>query len=451
MNKTTIPIKGMHCRSCEILIEDKLKELAGAKSVSISYKSGAAVIFSKQPIGHEAIRQKIEEAGYQVGVDAPKEWINTNPQIYTDLSVGLVVLLILYYLFSQFGLFNLSVGSLSNPSGLGVVLLIGLTAGFSSCMALVGGLILGVSARHSEKHPEATVIQKFRPHLFFNLGRIASYFLLGGLIGLVGKAFQLSGTTLGVLTILVGLVMLTVGLQLTELSPRLAGIKLTFPSSVSKFFGMKEHQDREYSHFNSALVGALTFFLPCGFTQAMQLYAMSTGSFIRGALIMGIFAIGTAPGLLGVGGLTSVIKGVFARRFFKFAGIVVIILAIFNLSNGFNLTGISAKFPTSSPKASNQADLNVTEEGGFQIVRMTQDSNGYHPNNFTIKNGIPVKWVVTSTSAGSCATSLSAPQVNISQFLKLGENDFEFMPKETGIISFSCSMGMYRGAFNVVD
>ena len=40
----------------------------------------------------------------------------------------------------------------------------------------------------------------------------------------------------------------------------------------------------------------------------MQLYAMSTGSPITGALTMGVFALGTAPGLLGVG-LTSIVKG----------------------------------------------------------------------------------------------------------------------------------------------
>ncbi|MEK7073994.1 MAG: cupredoxin domain-containing protein, partial [Patescibacteria group bacterium] len=35
--------------------------------------------------------------------------------------------------------------------------------------------------------------------------------------------------------------------------------------------------------------------------------------------------------------------------------------------------------------------------------------------------------------------------------LELGENIFEFTPKETGTIRFSCIMGMYTGSFNVVD
>ncbi len=443
----------MHCRSCEILIEDKLKEIPEIKSVQISYKKRLADIYSKKRLDLSAVNSKILEAGYEVGEDKPKSWITTNPEIYKDLTKCVIILAVLYFLLSRLGVFNLSAGSLSNPSSLIVVVLIGITAGFSSCMALVGGLILGISARHSEKHPEATPIQKFRPHLFFNIGRISSYFLLGGMIGLIGKAFQLSGPTLGVLTIVVGIVMLIVGLQLTELSPRLANVSFSLPGSISKFIGIKKHHEKEYSHTNSMMVGALTFFLPCGFTQAMQLYAMSTGNFWQGALVMGAFALGTAPGLLGVGGLTSVIKGAFARRFFKFAGIIVTILAILNISNGLNLTGLGSKlsFGNFSSAKNLGADTNVTTENGVQIVRMTQTGSGYQPNSFIVKKGIPVKWIVDSKDPNSCAASLFSQDLNIRKFLKPGENTFEFTPDKVGLIPFSCSMGMYRGSFTVVD
>ena len=69
----------------------------------------------------------------------------------------------------------------------------------------------------------------------------------------------------------------------------------------------------------------------------MQLYAVSSGGFIAGGLIMALFALGTAPGLLGLGGLTSFIKGKFSGIFFKVAGIVVIAFSLFNLNNAYNL------------------------------------------------------------------------------------------------------------------
>jgi plastocyanin domain-containing protein len=181
----------------------------------------------------------------------------------------------------------------------------------------------------------------------------------------------------------------------------------------------------------------------------MQLYAVSTGNFWSGALIMGTFALGTAPGLLGVGGLTSILQGSFAKKFFRFTGIVVFALAIVNISNGLNLIGWKIAFSGNS--TSNQVaddDPNVKTEGEVQVVRMDQLAGGYRPNNFTIKQGIPVKWVINS-KADTCASSISLPKLGIKKQLQPGENIIEFTPKDAGELRFSCLMGMYSGKFIV--
>lgn len=270
---------------------------------------------------------------------------------------------------------------------------------------------------------------------------------------MLGKAFQLSGATLGILTVIVGIVMLTVGLQLTELFPRLSNLSFTLPSGISKMFGIKNHEEKEYSHANSMLIGALTFFLPCGFTQAMQLFAMSTGNFFSGAMIMGAFALGTAPGLLSIGGITSVVRGPFARRFFKASGVLVVVLAFLNLSNGFSLTGLNLKLPVSDKTAEVSTPLFQQSDSpvGSQTVRMTQSANGYSPNSFTIKKGVPVKWIITSTDQSSCSSSIYSSALGIRSFLNAGQNEINFTPTQTGQISFTCSMGMYRGSFNVIN
>jgi hypothetical protein len=197
----------------------------------------------------------------------------------------------------------------------------------------------------------------------------------------------------------------------------------------------------------------MTFFLPCGFTQAMQIYAVSTGSFVQGGLIMGLFALGTAPGLLGIGGLTSVIKGIFAQRFFKFAGIVVIALAFFNINNGLNLTDWELGTVSSADTkavAAQSTDPNVKIENGVQVVRMTESSSGYAPSKFTIQQGIPVKWLIDAKDQYTCASTVIASKIGVRKNLSLGQNIIEFTPKEIGQIPFSCSMGMYRGTFTVV-
>jgi len=448
MNKTIVPIKGMHCRSCELLIEEKLNEIREVKKVKVSWKKKQAEIFSDQPLNTELLEQAIVNAGYEVGKEE-KQWISNDPNQWKDLIYAGIVLFVLYIVAKNSGLDSLNFASSNKPSSLLVVLVVGLTAGISTCMALVGGLILGISARHAEKHPEATTAQKFRPHLFFNIGRISSYFILGGLIGMIGKSFQLSGTALGALTITVGLVMLVLGLQLVEVFPKLSSGGLTLPPSLAKFFGIKKYHDKEYSHTNSIVIGALTFFLPCGFTQAMQLYAMSTGSFLSGALIMSAFALGTAPGLLGVGGLTSLLKGVFAQKFFKFVGLLVAILAIFNLGNGFKLVNskLQIKIPIKevSKSKSLKENQNVQIIDGVQIAKLTQNNNGYQPSRLEIQSGIPTKLIINSTNPYSCAGSIYMPKLSIDTRLKSGENVFEFKSIPSGVIGYSCQMGMYSG------
>lgn len=451
----------MHCRSCEILLEKTLSAVPGMKKARTNFRRGMAEIeFDRQPSITE-LEKAVQNAGYQLGKKDQTSFWSRDSNDYVELVAVGSILLAIYLFIKLFGLFdfNLSVGAAPTMF---TVLLIGLTAGLSSCMALVGGLVLGISARHAEIHPEATATQKFTPHLFFNLGRLLSYALLGGMIGLLGSALRFSAPVLGGLTIIIGLVMLMLGLKLIEIFPRLSHAGVFLPKAISRWLGLSG-EVKEYSHRGSFVTGALTFFVPCGFTQAMQLYAISTGSFAQGALIMFLFALGTMPGLLGIGGLTSVIKGQLAKYFFKFAGLIVIILGLVNIANGYTLTGIS--LPSFQPEkpyygedlgtssvtnpVSDEA-TNVIMEGGVQIARMEQ-ANGYRPGEFTVKKGVPVKWIINSTNAYTCASYLVVPALKIQKALQPGENVIEFTPTETGYIRFMCSMGMFTGGFNVID
>lgn len=455
MSRQKIHIKGMHCRSCEILIEDELRKVKGVTGVYVNHKTGVADVDCECELDPSEVRCAVEDAGYVVGEDGKLPLISKNRKDYIDLGIAFFITVALYFVAKSLGIFDLGKSITGNYSSLPVVFIVGLTAGVSTCMALVGGLVLGAAARFSAKNPRATGMEKFTPHIYFNVGRIASYFVLGGVLGFLGSIFQLSTSVLGMLTVIVGLVMLLLGGQLIDIFPFLKRISFTLPKGISRALGIKDQTELEYSNKNSALLGASTFFLPCGFTQAMQLFAMSSGSPLTGALTMGVFALGTAPGLLGIGGLTSVVKGNAARLFFKTAGVVVILLSLFNITNGLNLLGVTPSvlgvFITKASAGNTVSDPNVKIVDGVQEVRMTQASGGYKPNKFTIRKGIPVKWIITSTDIYTCAASIASQQLNIRKGLQLGENVFEFTPKETGTIRFSCSMGMYTGSFTVVD
>ncbi|MHB8903999.1 MAG: urease accessory protein UreH domain-containing protein [Patescibacteria group bacterium] len=449
-----IPIKGMHCRSCEILIEDKLKEVSRVKSAELNYKTGEATIYyhgEEAPQKH-LLNEAITDAGYEIGRSEELPFFSRNGQEYYNLGIAFLVLMILYFGLNLFGLTSINLSPDLNSPSFGIIILIGLVAGFSTCMAMVGGLSLGLSTKFAENHPSATPAEKFRPHIFFVLGRVLGYALLGGILGMLGTVLKFSPLVNGIITLAVGLVMLIMGLQLINIFPRLSKFKLTLPKNIARIFGISR-KNKEYSHKNSMMLGALTFFLPCGFTQAMQLYAISTGSFSSGAFIMGMFALGTAPGLLSIGGVTSLVRGSFKEGFFKVAGLAVIFFALFNLNNGYTLASINIgnlSSQSSSSEATN-SDPNVTLENGVQVVRMTEGNSGYSPNKFSIKKGVPVKWIIDAKAPYSCASSIIVPSLNISKTLKAGENIIEFTPDKVGRIPFSCSMGMYTGVFNVYD
>lgn len=413
--------------------------------VKASTRKASVTIDTKGIVDLQGINDAIRSAGYDVGQNEKKPFFSQNSEEYGLLFVAVIIVLVLASVTRMIDL--TSIQASNNISGLASSLLLGLTAGVSTCMALVGGLVLGVASRHAEKHPEASSLQKFRPHAFFNLGRIVGFSFFGGLLGLVGSLIAPSSIALGMLMIIVALFMLIMGVQITGISPALSSISLTLPSSLARALGIHKTHEREYGHGRAFVLGSLTFFLPCGFTQLVQMSAVTSGGFLQGALLMGAFALGTAPGLLGIGAVASVLRGMVGRIFFKVAGVAVIALAILNLRGGINLTGWT--LPSFPQTPSTITTTTVTD--GVQIVRMEQYGYGYRPSSFIIKRGIPVQWMINSTESRSCASSIRVPSLGIASNLNSGENIIEFTPPTVGTIRFTCSMGMYSGTFTVTE
>lgn len=451
--KEIIEVKGMHCRSCEILIEDKVKQISGVERVKANNKRSNITVYSSEVVSRDEITSAVKEAGYEVGKNN-LPFIRANSRDILFIIVSFLLLIFLYLLGTRFGLAKvLSLGAAGPSTSLAVIFTIGVTAGLSSCMALVGGLVLGASARYAEKHPEATPAQRFRPHLFFNLGRILAFFALGGLIGEAGSFLKLSSTFTGYFMIAVGVFMLMLGIQLLEVFPRFSTI-FTLPKSISKILGLGKASGAEYSHKNSMFLGALTFFLPCGFTQATQVYAISTGSFVSGAMIMGVFALGTTPGLLGVGGLTSLLKkGGFTSYFYKFIGVLVIVLSLYNLSNGLNLSGLKSQIETKFQTKSEE--IVPTATGEVQVAQATYDKeNTVAPKKFTFKVGSPVRIEILAKDDGfGCMGSIMIPNlVTQPQFFVKGQTvKLEFTPKKTGKYYLTCAMGVPAGQIEIVN
>lgn len=442
MAQKIVPIKGMHCKSCELMVSEKLEDIPGVKAtVKLSTKS--AYITAKHLPPEDEIQSAVEAAGYEVGYEAVNI-ISRDKKVYRDIAIGLAIVLFISLLLWGSNLTDISTITTSTSGAAVTALVIGVTAGLSTCMALIGGLVLGISAQHAKRYPNTSLMQRFRPHLAFNVGRVIGFTLFGAVIGAVGSAFQLGGSALGWMMILTGLVMLVLGLNLTDMFPRLKNI--TLPSNLAEKIGIKRRGKHEYSSWGALTTGALTFFLPCGFTQSMQLMAVGSGSATTGALIMGMFALGTTPGLLAIGGLTSAVKGAFAKSFFRVAGVLVIAMSLINLSGGANLAHLRL------PDFKSEQKIIAMSEDTKKLETVYYLKSDIAPSQFTTKVGQKTALIVDVKEDGQgCMSTIMIPGLDDrAQYLQSGKKIIlTFTPTTAGDYPITCAMGIPRGVMKV--
>lgn len=334
MQKYNFHVGGMHCNSCELMIESELKEIPEITLVKSNLKNNTVEVTgdfgnkTKEQIAEE-LTNYIKSKGYTISTDMQKSSVK-----WGDFMVAIPVAAIFAALFiflQKLGIVNLVDASKFNY---GTAFLIGVVASVSSCMAVVGGLLLSMSATFSKEG------DRIKPQILFHSGRIVSFFILGGVIGMIGSAFTLNSTSTFILGLIVGIVMLILGINLLDVFHWAKKLQPSMP----KFIAKRAHDISKLNHMlTPLLVGIATFFLPCGFTQSMQLYALSTGTFLKGGLTMLAFALGTFPVLALISFSSFSIKNSSKSGiFFKSAGLIVIMFAVFNIINSLVVAGIIA-------------------------------------------------------------------------------------------------------------
>ena len=238
----------------------------------------------------------------------------------------LLTCLFLFFLLQKSGILNLGIGGETTPV---TSFIIGIIASLSSCLAIVGGLVLSLSAKITQNNNGSNK----KPFILFHIGRLFGFAILGGILGLIGKAIEINFIFSAILGLIASSVMIMLGLNLLGVFTK---SKITLPSNIFSFFRKVEHDS-----WAPLLIGLGTFFLPCGFTQSMQIAALSSGTFASGFLIMFSFALGTLPvlALLSFGSV-SFAHSKYAPLFFKSTGVVVFGLGMFALLSGLAGVGI---------------------------------------------------------------------------------------------------------------
>jgi len=439
LKQLTLAVSGMHCPNCDVLIERRFKTLPGVRRVRADYRTGMVQIDHTGDLALPALQAALEDEDYRVSAWTGSAVSGGNTRRdYVEIAAIFLILAAPIFTLRQFDLLPRGFG-VSTDMSYGLVLLIGLVASVSSCIAVTGGLLVAVAAKYNEATGARPGLQRLKPLIYFNAGRILSYTLLGGVVGALGSALTLSANANGILTLIASAIMIVLGLQMLKLFPALGRLIPTMP----KLFGHKIHDLAARETKGGAfLLGASTFFLPCGFTQALQLYVLAKGSFTTGALTMLAFAIGTLPALLSLSAVSSFARGVFQKYFLRVAGAAVIVLGIVNIQYGFVLTGSGFAVADAADKP---ADVATPSEmiGSKQVIYMHVSGFDYLPHRFVVKEGVPVEWRIDGSDAAGCGRMLYAPRLGIRSILSSNATTvIAFTPPAPGEYAFNCGMGM---------
>jgi sulfite exporter TauE/SafE/copper chaperone CopZ len=458
MKKLTLHVSGMHCVSCETLIERELKGIPGVKRIRVSHKDGRAEIEAEDGVLLGDLEAAVRKCGYGIdsahqkgGKGAPVCAVPERPD-YFQMAMIAIGLGTAFLIASRLRITKIF-PDIGGDVSFWLALPIGIAASLSTCLAMTGGIVLGFGAlvkTNGNGGGQASLLARSRPHLIFHLGRVGGFFLLGGLLGLIGSKINYSLTVTGYLTMVVAAIMGYVGLQILGIVPSITRFGLHLPKSWGeKISGLQGSR----SQVMPLLLGALTFFLPCGFTQSMQVAAAASRSFWSGGMIMAMFALGTLPVLFSIGLGSTYANKSRTKFLFRVIGVAVVFFALYSFKSGWVLTGglkslTDAERPSAGEALMEKELPEVLNQRQQQVVKMQVDW-GFDPTEFRVKQGVPVRWEIYGKNISGCSNEIIVPSLGIRKALQIGLNVVEFTPTEKGTIPFSCWMGMLRGKFIV--
>ncbi len=486
---------GTICNSCSEIIKRQALKVDGVKSVDFDFSSEkGSVTFDESVTSIVHIFRSIEEKGYLCNIidnstfntnknndnitDSKSR--NTNKTVddkKTDSNIDAktnsidkkivddkndtnkkVVTIKLDWIFIILGLLVLGffllravekfeVPQISQGMGYGLLFIVGLLTGFH-CVSMCGGFVVSYTSKNAQEGRSSN-----KSHLMYAVGKVTSYTLIGAIFGFLGSIITFTPFLRGTAGILSGLFLVLFGLKMLNIFPILRKLQFKAPSFITKFVNEKHR-----SESSPLIIGLLNgLMIACGPLQAIYIMAAGSGSMIEGAKMLFIFSLGTLPVMLGFGYLTSFVSGKLTHNILKASGAIVIVMGLLMINNGLALTGsgydiksvITSMVSVDSNIPLKGSSNDIVLKSGFQEIRMDVTRSGWVPNKFILKKGVPVKWIINGKEITNCNRAIQVPKLGLNFNIKPGEQVIEFTPKEEGVISWSCWMGMIPGSFIV--
>ncbi len=497
MERITLNIGGMTCSACAARVERALNGVPGVTRARVSLLTKEArVDYDANTATRSDLVRAVQNAGYEIAA-TPQHRLSA-----VQVAALALIALLIWLCATAFGIdasgadFPLATSGM----GLGMIFIVGVLTSFH-CVAMCGGINIGQCMPASAERDEKVCRRKIdfasaRPSLLYNTGRVTSYTVIGAVVGAAGSVLSLSASMRGAIQIAAGVFMLIMALSMLGAIPGLATIRIRISQALNFSSTAGNKQRNAKSPF---VVGLLSGFMPCGPLQAMQLYALGTGSALGGAAAMLCFALGTVPLMLGLGVIAGALSRSFAHKAMTAGACVVMTMGLFMASYGWSLSGLPAisipnvpqafaslaqpKIATegmqccgstnsssgccgssstqsgccsssssteSNSSATSSQGAMATLQDGVQTVK-TSLSDGYAP--ITVYANTPVKWTISASKSSitGCNRTMEIPEFDIEHTFTTGDNIVEFTPTKTGTYTYTCWMGMIRSTITVIE
>lgn len=424
-NRLYVRVEGMYCEHCADTVALALEGLSGVTGVSMC--GNIAEVVSVSPLDPEGIVTAIKNAGYETD----KSKISTKRsrltiKWYEVLGITAAIVLLTFLINKLFGynIFN-AIPAVDSGVSYGMLFVTGLLTSIH-CVSMCGAIGIYASS-------EKTGARSLRRPILYNLGRVLSYTLIGGLVGLIGSVLSISQTLRGVIILIAAMLMFFMALSMLGI------VDIRLP----KLFNIKSR-----GRLGAFLMGLLNGLMPCGPLQAMQLYALSTGSFLNGALAMLLFALGTMPLMLASGALINLTRGKARAIIGKVASVLILVLSLSMLSRGLLALGMDV---TRILPQKYEGYTAAVLGDGVQTVELELDYDSF--GDIIVQKGVPVR-VILHADKGKitgCNNETVSQDFGFDVKISPGDNVIEFTPSETGDYTFTCWMSMIRNRIKVID
>jgi len=200
--------------------------------------------------------------------------------------------------------------------------------GAGHCIAMCGGISGAIAHANTQSSPQTASLAP----LFYNLGRITSYTLIGAIVGYtaqIGLNFGAGYNLLVILRFVSGITLILIGLYIAQLNSAILQLEKVgrlvwryIQPLARRFMPLK-------TPYHAFPLGFLWGWLPCGLVYSALTLALSSGTALESALTMFAFGLGTFPIMFLVGSLSSKFNRLIQNaKFKKMSGLLLILFGL---------------------------------------------------------------------------------------------------------------------------